>query len=368
MASAQVDRAEVASAQSDRAVGVGPWVGEWPDDERFDPELLRGGDRRNVVDKYRYWRQDAIVADLDERRHPFHVAVENWEHDFNIGTVVRNANAFLAAEVHIVGKRKWNRRGAMVTDRYQHVSHHPQVAGFVEHCRARGLSVIGVDNLPGSVPIESFDFPRDCVLVFGQEGPGLSEQVREAADAVVSISQFGSTRSINAGVASGVAMHSWIRQHGLAAAADEASPTLGEVVSALDLSPLPGEGGFFRRTHFDASSSVILYCIGGTHVSKMHRLTSSETWYHHSGAAVELLVLDEGSATTVVLGPDREAGELPHFTVKADAWQGAVSHGSWSVLSTSMAPRFESGMIELGLVEVLIAANPEVEDLLRVRT
>ncbi len=364
------ESAEVASAQVQvRTVGVGPWAGEWPDDERLDPELLRDGDRRNVVDKYRYWRHDAIVADLDGRRHPFHVAVENWEHDFNIGTVVRNANAFLAAEVHIVGKRKWNRRGAMVTDRYQHVSHHPQVAGFVEHCRARGLSVIGVDNLPGSVPIESFDFPRECVLVFGQEGPGLSEQVREAADAVVSISQFGSTRSINAGVASGVAMHSWIRQHGRTAdVVDEARSTLGDVVSALDLSPLPGEGGFFRRTHFDARGSVILYCIGGAHVSKMHRLTSPETWYHHSGATVELLVIDEESATTVVLGPDREAGELPHFTVKADAWQGAVSHGSWSVLSTSMAPRFEPGMIELGAVEALIVGHPDVEDLIRCRT
>lgn len=194
-------------------VGVGPHPEPWPVGERFDEELLAGGDRRNVVDRYRYWTREAIVADLDSRRHPFHVAIENWQHDFNIGTVVRNANAFLAEAVHIVGARKWNRRGAMVTDRYQHVRHHPDVAGFVQEMGALELTVVGVDNLPGSVPIEHQQLPKRCVLVFGQEGPGLSAAVREAADLVVSISQFGSTRSINAGVASGIAMHTWVRQH-----------------------------------------------------------------------------------------------------------------------------------------------------------
>lgn len=199
----------------ERSVGVGPHPEPWPDDPRLDPDLLAEGDRRNVVDRYRYWTREAIVADLDRRRHPFHVAIENWQHDFNIGTVVRNANAFLAEAVHIVGERKWNRRGAMVTDRYQHVVHHPTVDGFVADMTARQLTVVGVDNLPGSVPIERVELPRRCVLVFGQEGPGLSQPVRERADLVVSISQFGSTRSINAGVASGIAMHSWIRQHAL---------------------------------------------------------------------------------------------------------------------------------------------------------
>lgn len=199
--------------EGERTVGVGPHPEPWPDDARFDPELLAEGDRRNVVDRYRYWRREAIVADLDARRHPFHVAIENWQHDLNIGTVVRNANAFLAYTVHIVGERKWNRRGAMVTDRYQHVEHHPTVEGFVAAMTARQLSVVGVDNLPGSRPIESVELPRRCVLVFGQEGPGLSEPVRNLADLVVSISQFGSTRSINAGVASGIAMHTWVRQH-----------------------------------------------------------------------------------------------------------------------------------------------------------
>ena len=194
-------------------VGVGPHPEPWPDDPRLDPELLAGGDRRNVVDGYRYWSREAIVADLDSRRHPFHVAVENWEHDLNIGTVVRNANAFMAAGVHIVGRRRWNRRGAMVTDRYQHVTRHPDVADLVAWADTAGLDVVGIDNLPGSVPLESTLLPERCVLVFGQEGPGLSDAVREVATMVCSIAQYGSTRSINAGVASGIAMHAWIRQH-----------------------------------------------------------------------------------------------------------------------------------------------------------
>ena len=197
------------------AVGVGPHPLPWPDDPRLDPELLRRGDARNVVDRYRYWTREAIVADLDTRRHDFHVAIENWAHDLNIGTVVRTANAFLAAEVHIVGRRRWNRRGAMVTDRYQHVRHHGAVEDLLAYAAGAGLVVVGVDNLPGAVPIETVRLPRRSVLVFGQEGPGLSEAAREAATLVCSITQFGSTRSINAGVASGIAMHTWVRQHAL---------------------------------------------------------------------------------------------------------------------------------------------------------
>jgi tRNA G18 (ribose-2'-O)-methylase SpoU len=154
-----------------------------------------------------------VIADLDLRRHGFHVAVENWQHDFNIGTVVRNANAFLAAEVHIVGNRRWNRRGAMVTDRYQHVRHHPTIEDFVGWAVAERLPVIGIDNLPGSRPVETVRLPRQCVLIFGQEGPGLSDAARAACAELLSIAQYGSTRSINAGVASGIAMHAWIRTH-----------------------------------------------------------------------------------------------------------------------------------------------------------
>ena len=183
----------------------------------FDPDLLRDGDRRNVVDRYRYWRLDAIVADLDTRRHGFHVAVENWGHDFNIGSVIRTANAFNAAAFHIVGRRRWNRRGAMVTDRYQHEHHHPDPAhlagGRHRGCRRPGIPLIGIDNLPGSVPLETHDLPRECVLVFGQEGPGLSPGMRAACEVVLHIEQFGSTRSINAGAAAAVAMHAWVRRH-----------------------------------------------------------------------------------------------------------------------------------------------------------
>jgi tRNA G18 (ribose-2'-O)-methylase SpoU len=194
-------------------VGVGPWPGRWPDDPRYDPDLLRNGDRRNVVDRYRYWRREAIVADLDSRRHDFHVAIENWQHDMNIGTIVRTANAFLAREVHIVGRRRWNRRGAMVTDRYQHVRHHPDIADLLSYAREQDLTVVAVDNLPGAVPLETTVLPRRSLLLFGQEGPGLSELARAGAGLVCSIAQYGSTRSINAGVASGIAMHTWIRQH-----------------------------------------------------------------------------------------------------------------------------------------------------------
>lgn len=200
---------------SDHDIGVGPWQGPLPDDPRYDPELLTEGDRRNVVDRYRYWTREAIVEDLDTRRHPFHVAIENWQHDMNIGTVVRNANAFMAAAVHVVGNRRWNRRGAMVTDRYQHIHHHPTIEDLVSWTDERGLRLIGIDLLPESVPIETFALPRECLLLLGQEGPGLSDAARAACEVVLSISQFGSTRSINAGVASGIAMHTWVRQHGV---------------------------------------------------------------------------------------------------------------------------------------------------------
>lgn len=194
-------------------VGVGPHPRPWPNDPRLDPDLLADGDRRNVVDRYRYWSREAIVADLDERRHPFHVAIENWQHDMNIGSVVRTANAFLAAEVHIVGRRRWNRRGAMVTDRYQHERHHPDVTDLAEWCRVADLPVIGVDNVPGSVALDTYLLPRRCLLLFGQEGPGLSEPARSGCLDTLAIPQFGSTRSINAGAAAAIVMHAWIRQH-----------------------------------------------------------------------------------------------------------------------------------------------------------
>jgi tRNA G18 (ribose-2'-O)-methylase SpoU len=205
--------------------GVGPWPGgrdAWPDEPHYDPELLEHGDSRNVVDRYRYWRMDAIVADLDAQRHLFHVAIENWQHDMNIGSIVRSANAFAADTVHIIGRRRWNKRGAMVTDRYQHVAYHEDVPSFVAWAREAGLPVIAVDNIDGAVPIEAFAWPERCVLLFGQEGPGLSPEAQAAADAVVEITQFGSTRSLNASAAAAIAMHSWVLSH-----ADLPGPTGG---------------------------------------------------------------------------------------------------------------------------------------------
>jgi tRNA G18 (ribose-2'-O)-methylase SpoU len=195
------------------AVGVGPWTGPWPDDARYDALLLAEGDRRNVVDRYRYWRLDAIVADLDTRRHPLHVAIENLKHDLNIGSVVRTANAFNVAGVHVVGRRRWNRRGAMVTDRYLQVHHHPDADALAAFASSEGLSLVGIDNLPGAVPLETSPLPERAVLLFGQEGSGLSPAAEKACDQVLAITQFGSTRSINAGAAAAIAMHAWVRQH-----------------------------------------------------------------------------------------------------------------------------------------------------------
>ena len=203
-------------SEDDAPHGVGPWPGgreEWPESPWFDAELLEHGDRRNVIDRYRYWSMDAIVADLDTKRHAFHVAIENWQHDMNIGSIVRSANAFAADTVHIVGKRRWNKRGAMVTDRYQHVVHHESVAAFIQWARGEEMPVLAIDNVPGCVPLETYELPERCVLLFGQEGPGVSEEAIEVSDAVLEISQFGSTRSINASAAAAVAMHTWVLQH-----------------------------------------------------------------------------------------------------------------------------------------------------------
>jgi tRNA G18 (ribose-2'-O)-methylase SpoU len=201
--------------------GFGPYTGEPSQDpnfEKFDPELLSLGDTRNVIDRYRYWKMEEIVSDLDGRRHPFHVAIENWQHDLNIGSIVRNANAFLAKEVHIVGNKRWNRRGAMVTDRYQHVSHHSSIEELITWAKTAGaggkkLPIIAIDNVPGCKQLEKYQLPKECLLLFGQEGPGLSQEALDAADVVLEISQFGSTRSINASAAAAITMHTWVMQH-----------------------------------------------------------------------------------------------------------------------------------------------------------
>jgi tRNA G18 (ribose-2'-O)-methylase SpoU len=200
-------------AMQDYSVGVGPYPKPWPSDPKFDPELLAGGDRRNVEDKYRYWTVEAIKADLDTTRIGLHVAIENWQHDLNIGTIVRNANAFNVAAVHVIGKRQWNRRGAMVTDRYLDIFHHATVKDFVS--AVDGRHIIAIDNLPGAMPLSKADLPEKAVLVFGGEGPGLSRQMQAAAEQMIMIEQLGSTRSVNVGVASGIAMYAWVQKYAL---------------------------------------------------------------------------------------------------------------------------------------------------------
>lgn len=195
----------------DIPVGVGPRDKPWPTGVQYDVELLERGDTRNVLDKYRYWTVAAIKADLDNTRNDVHIAIENWQHDMNIGTIVRNANAFNVAAVHIIGKRHWNKRGAMVTDAYMHVYHHATVADFVTAMGDR--HIIAVDNLPGSVPLSSVSLPEHAVLVFGGEGPGLTDEMVHASEMMVAIEQFGSTRSVNVGVASGIVTYTWIQQH-----------------------------------------------------------------------------------------------------------------------------------------------------------
>lgn len=201
------------STPAPREVGLGPHPEPWPEDDRLDPELLAHGDRRNVEDRFRYWRREAIVAELDEHRHPLHVAIENLEHDANIGSIVRTANAFALEAFHIVGRRRWNRRGAMVTDRYQHEIHHPDAAHLVAWAREAGRPLVAIDLVPGAMPIERTPLPRDAVLLVGQEGPGLSAELLAAADLVVGITQFGSTRSINVAAAAAIAMHTWVQRH-----------------------------------------------------------------------------------------------------------------------------------------------------------
>lgn len=196
-----------------RQVGVGPHPLPWPNDPRLDKTLLAEGDTRNVIDTYRYWTNQAIIADLDAKRSPLHIAIENWQHDFNIGTIVRNANAFNVAAVHIIGKRQWNKRGAMVTNRYVHVLHHATIAAFADAMQAVQKTIVAIDNPPEAQPLAQVELPQNCVLVFGGEGPGISQEMLALAKTTVAIEQFGSTRSVNVGVASGIVMYAWMQQH-----------------------------------------------------------------------------------------------------------------------------------------------------------
>ena len=205
--------AEIGPGEFYPVVGVGPHPKPWPTGEQYDPELLENGDRRNVLDKYRYWSVSAIVSDLDTKRNPLRIAIENWQHDLNIGSIVRTANAFNVASVHIVGKRDWNRRGAMVTDKYLKIIHHPDIADFKAWFDKAGIEIIGIDNVKNSQALESAKLPRECVLLFGQEGAGMSDEAVAACSRVLAIEQYGSTRSMNASAAGAIAMYAWGMQH-----------------------------------------------------------------------------------------------------------------------------------------------------------
>ena len=192
-------------------IGVGPHPKPWPKDAKYDKGLLESGDSRNVEDKYRYLTVESIKSDLDKTRRPLEIAIENFQHDMNIGTIVRNANAFNLAAVHIIGKRHWNKRGAMVTDRYMHIYYHSSVDEFVKSLQ--GKAIIAVDNQPGAVDLGQAELPLNCVLVFGGEGPGLSSEMIKASQMMVQIEQSGSTRSVNVGVASGIVIYDYISRH-----------------------------------------------------------------------------------------------------------------------------------------------------------
>ena len=196
-----------------RVVGVGPMAEPWPEDPRFDPELLAAGDHRNVLDKYRYWSVEAIKADLATSRSTLHIAIENLEHDLNIGSIVRSGNAFNVGGVHIVGRHRWNKRGALVTDRYVDIHYHQDAASLAAWARENGYRLVGVDNPPNSTRLEETELPENCLLVFGQESTGISPELQAVCGQAVRSEQYGSTRSLNVAAAAAIAMHWWVAQH-----------------------------------------------------------------------------------------------------------------------------------------------------------
>lgn len=199
-----------------RAVGVGPWPGgseSWPAGDQYDPALLEAGDARNVVDRYRYWSMEAIRADLAARAHRLHIAIENVSQDLNIGSIVRSANAFNVTAVHVVGRRRWNKRGAMVTNRYMDVRHHADPEQLLAWAREAGYEVVAIDNGPGATALEGARLPADCLMVFGSESQGISPELLAGSDRLLRIGQYGSTRSINVAAAAAIAMHTWVVQH-----------------------------------------------------------------------------------------------------------------------------------------------------------
>lgn len=172
-------------------------------------------DSWNVVDSLRGMDVDEIKSQLDQSRSELEVAIENLERDFSMGTIVRTANAFNVQTVHVIGRRQWNKRGAMKTDAYLNLQYHATIDEFVSTMSNEKRSIIAMDIVDGARPLNEVKLPKKAVLVFGAEGPGLSDELLAKADRVVMIEQFGSTRSINVGVAAGIAMYTWMQQHHL---------------------------------------------------------------------------------------------------------------------------------------------------------
>jgi tRNA G18 (ribose-2'-O)-methylase SpoU len=195
--------------------GVGPHPEPWPKGPQYDPTLLAEGDRRNVLDKYRYWTVDAIKKDLDKSRIDLEIAIENLERDYNMGTIVRSANAFNIRKVHIIGRKQWNKRGAMVTDLYMNIEYHDDVTAFKKAMDEQEREIVAIDIIEGATGLSETTLPKNAVLVYGAEGPGLSKELLSVASKTVMIEQLGSTRSVNVGVAAGITMYAWLSQHAL---------------------------------------------------------------------------------------------------------------------------------------------------------
>jgi tRNA G18 (ribose-2'-O)-methylase SpoU len=167
-------------------------------------------DTRNVTDFYKYWEHDAIVADLDSKRHDFVVAVERINGDFNMSVVIRNSNAFLARKVYRCGIKRYDKRGTVGTHHYEHVDYMETVEELIGKYICEGYTIVAIDNVEGAKDIRSFTWPAKSLMLFGEEGRGLSDNALSLADEIVYIPQLGSVRSLNIGTASGIVMYDYI--------------------------------------------------------------------------------------------------------------------------------------------------------------
>lgn len=166
-------------------------------------------DTRNISDFYKYWENDAIIADLDSKRNEFIVVVERVNGDFNFSTVIRNCNAFLAKKVYRCGIRRYDRRGTVGTHNYEHVDYAENINSLINHYRQEGYKIVAIDNVGEAQDIRSYQWEAKTLMLFGEEGRGLSQEAIESADDIVYIPQFGSVRSLNLGTASGLAMYDY---------------------------------------------------------------------------------------------------------------------------------------------------------------